>query len=224
MDTDLLHAFRLSPLNHAFEVIDMAVDISIGEESDEVHGSAFFCLFDGFLPGSALEHFSGLDCLGNEFGPLSENTSASHGVVTDFAVAHIGIGGKSDSGSMGFQRCKRKSFHQFMKERSGGIQHCVTFLVFADADAVHDDQNDGAFSSEKFRIAFQCLHKYPPYLNDKLIGFNVHRQRHFCNFTEQEMEMKNKEKTKNRIFSFAFFQRVTILQNPQRTWGISSVG
>ena len=133
--------------------------MSIGKETDEMHGSAFFCLFDSFFPCGSLKHLSGLDRLGNEFCALSENTSAAHGVVTDFAVAHIGIGGESDSGSMSFERSKGKGLHQFMKKRGGRIQYRVAFLVFADADAVHDDQDNGAFPSEEFRIAFQCLHK-----------------------------------------------------------------
>ena len=51
------HSFSGSPFDHAFQVIDMAVHISIGKESDEMHGSAFFSLFDSFFPGGSLEHF-----------------------------------------------------------------------------------------------------------------------------------------------------------------------
>ena len=44
-----------------------------------------------------------------------------------------------------------------MKKQGGRIQYRAVFLVFADADAVHDDQDNRAFPSEEFRIAFQGL-------------------------------------------------------------------
>ena len=58
VEADGFDAFLLRLFDHAFEVVDMAVDIAVGEEADEVHGSAFFRFFHGFFPGFAFKHFS----------------------------------------------------------------------------------------------------------------------------------------------------------------------
>ena len=58
VEADGFDAFLFRFFDHAFEVVDMAVDIAVGEEADEVHGSAFLGFFHGFFPGFAFKHFS----------------------------------------------------------------------------------------------------------------------------------------------------------------------
>ena len=119
-----------------------------------MHGAAFSGFFDSFLPRFTLKHFAGTDRFGNEFRALGEHASRPHGIVSDLGIAHIGIGGQTDRGSMRFQLCAGKRFHELVKKRRGGIKNGIAFFVFAEANPVHDRKDNRSFSSLKFRIAF----------------------------------------------------------------------
>ena len=73
--------------------------------------------------------------------------------MSDFGVAHIGVGGKTDCGSVRFQLSVGHGCHEFVEERRGGVENGVSLFVFADADTVHDGEDDGSFSALEFRIA-----------------------------------------------------------------------
>ena len=89
METDLCDSLGFGFVEHSLEVRDIAVDIAVGKESDEMKRAAVLCLCNDFFPGFAFEHFPGGDCFGDQFRALSENASASHCVVSDFTVAHV---------------------------------------------------------------------------------------------------------------------------------------
>ena len=74
--------------------------------------------------------------------------------MSDLGIAHIGVGRQTDRGSMRFQASAGIRFHEFVKKRRGRIKNGIAFFVFAEAHPVHDREDNGSFSSLKFRIAF----------------------------------------------------------------------
>ena len=155
VDADLLHAFLLRLFEHALQVVEVAVDVAVGEEADEVERAALLRLFDQGFPRGALEHASALDGGGDELRALFEHAAAAHGVVPDFAVAHVGVAGEADRGAVRLQRGHREGGHHLVEERRVGVEDGVPFLVLADADAIHDDEDDRAAAGVERFILFQ---------------------------------------------------------------------
>ena len=158
MDPDLFHAFFVRLFDHALEVVDVAVNIPIGEETDEVERAACLCGGDQFLPGLTGKHLAAADGFGDQHGALGEDSAAAHGVVTDFTVAHVCIGGQTNGGAVGFERCHGHGVHELVEERSVGVQNGIAFFVLADPDTVHNDEDHGTAAALKFCIFCESFH------------------------------------------------------------------
>ena len=175
METDLCDSLGFGFVEHSLEVRDIAVDIAVGKESDEMKRAAVLCLCNDFLPGFAFEHFPGGDCFGDQFRALSENASASHCVVSDFTVAHVVVAGQSDRRSVRLECSERELFHELVEERCRRIKNRIAFFVFADADAVHDHQDNRAASFLEFRIGLEFFkHDIFPFLFKNIQTSKLH--------------------------------------------------
>ena len=102
MNADALDALGGGVLHHRLEVVDVGMDIAVGEESDEMQrGVVAEDIGGNFLPAGVLEHLAVGDGVGDQLGALVEDASGAHGVVSDLGVAHVGVGGQSDRHAVG---------------------------------------------------------------------------------------------------------------------------
>ena len=142
VDANLPDAFLLGLEDHGLEVVDVGVDIAVGQQTDEVERtSALLDVSHEVLPGLSLEDLSALDRLADQGGTLVEDASAAHGVVADLTVAHVGVGRQSDSQSVGLElRPGVGRIERVEMLRHGGGNR-VAILILAETDTVHDDED-----------------------------------------------------------------------------------
>ena len=157
MNTDALYAVSLCVSNHRFEVVDMGMDVAVRKETDEMECAAVPATCDKVLPSLSRKHFAGRDGLRNELCTLRKNLSRAERIVTDLGIAHIVVGGKSDSRSVGGELSHRVFFHKHVE--GGGICVCngVALLAVADADAVHNDCENGSLNAYRMRGFFEYV-------------------------------------------------------------------
>ena len=104
MDADNFDSGGGSAIDHGFQMVDVAVNIAVRKESDKVQSTIVVNgIGDQFFPGFALKKFAAGDRLIDELCALRKNSAATDGVVSDLTVAHIGIGGHTDSGSVSLE-------------------------------------------------------------------------------------------------------------------------
>jgi hypothetical protein len=133
----------------------MGVDISVGEEPDKMKCPVVFRLFYKVFPEIGLEDSAVLDRAVNQFGALRKNTSRAEGIVAHFAVAHVVVRGKPYGGAVGLESGKKLAFKKVVKTRRMGFEYAVSFVVFTDADPVHDDQEKRPFSGREVSEFFK---------------------------------------------------------------------
>jgi len=78
-------------LEEGEELVDVAVDVPVGEETDQVQGGPLTGRGGQPLPGLRLKYLPGGDRLVDQLGSLGEDPPSPHGVVAHLAVSHIGI-------------------------------------------------------------------------------------------------------------------------------------
>jgi len=148
MDAGALDALLLGLCEHALEVVDVGVDVAVGEQPDEMQrGAVVLDVGDQFLPGFALVESARSDGLGNERGALVEDAAAADGVVADFGVAHVVVGGHADGGSVGLERGVGAVGHEPVEIGLPGGADKIALFVLAEAHAVHDDEDDRALGA-----------------------------------------------------------------------------
>jgi hypothetical protein len=158
VDTNLFETFFFCADDHSLKMVDVGVNVTVREKSQEVE-STVLCICNDFFPGVALEHSARFDSFGNELCALREDLSCAESVVTDLGVAHVVIGGKTYSGSVRF---KREAVIFFGKHiESGGVSRfdSVALNTVANADAVHYDSNNRTF----FALENSVCHNFSPF-------------------------------------------------------------
>ena len=146
MDTGALHAFLFGFPEHRDQVGNVAVHIAVGQQADEVqrlaagdHGADQVLPCFGSIDGAALNGFV------DQLGALGINLAAAEGVVADFAVAHIVIGGKTDSRAVRLDDPERIVGFQLVQRRGRGLHDHVSQLFVCFTHTVHNNQNNGLF-------------------------------------------------------------------------------
>ena len=144
VDANVLYAFSLCLFNHCLEVVDVGMNVTVGEQTDEVERGAVCNTVAGkALPGFALEHSAGFDGFGNELCALRENLTGAERVVTDLGVTHIVVGHQTDGSSVRAELGPCVFFHQHIESGSICVLNSVSRAVGSDANAVHNDGDDG---------------------------------------------------------------------------------
>ena len=64
-------------------------------------------------------------------------------VVTDFGIAHVVVGGKTDGGAVRLEPRHGARRHELVEIRGVCLLDCVAAAAVAAADTVHDDQYNG---------------------------------------------------------------------------------
>jgi len=105
-------------------------------------------LYD-IIPNPGLKDPSGLERRIDKAGALVKDPAGADGIVPYFAVSHIIIRGQTDCRTVGFQLRVQIRFEQSIKVGRIGPVNGIRFICFADANAIHDNQQQRAFSAMK---------------------------------------------------------------------------
>ena len=101
VDAEGFDAVTVGAFDHGDEVIDVRVDVAVAEQSDEVERLfAFDDWLDEPFPSFAVEETAGMDGFFDESRALGKDSACAEGVVSDFAIAHIGIARHADVGTV----------------------------------------------------------------------------------------------------------------------------
>ena len=159
VDTDAIHALGLGLHQHGLQVVDVGVDVTVGEQTQEVEGGVVLLhTADEGLPGVGGEHLARLDGLGDQLGTLGEDLTCAECVVTHLGVAHIVVGGKTDGGTVSLQSDHGVLLHDAVEGGGVGEGNGVAGGVGSDTHAVHDDGQHGALHAAKACEFVQLVH------------------------------------------------------------------
>ena len=146
MAVGALDAVFLSMAKQSEEVMDVGMDIAVGEQPQEMHGLVIFhAVFGEILPSGRAEQRTILNALPHQLGALGVDLAAAKGVVANLRVAHVLIGGKPHSGTVGFEPGVGAGGKKLVEVGSLGNRHSVAAAAVALANAVHDDQYNRFF-------------------------------------------------------------------------------
>ena len=146
MAVGALDAVFLSMAKQSEEVMDVGMDIAVGEQTQEMHGLVIFhAVFGEILPSGRAEQRTILNALPHQLGALGVDLAAAKGVVANLRVAHVLIGGKPHSGTVGFEPGVGAGGKKLVEVGSLGNCHSVAAAAVALANAVHDDQYNRFF-------------------------------------------------------------------------------
>jgi hypothetical protein len=129
----------VAALQEREEVVDVAVDVPVGEEPDQVQGLAALARPVGELaPDRALEDAAAGDRGLDELCALVEDAPAAERIVTYLAVAHVVVAGHADRGAVGIERGRQGVLSEPVEIRRAGQPDGVGLVPAADPDAVED--------------------------------------------------------------------------------------
>ena len=144
VDVDALDALGLAAVQQGEQVVDVGMDVAVGQQAQEVEGFALLLRVGRqILPDLGLEDQSGLNGLVYQLGALGIDLAAAEGVVADLGVAHVVVGGQADGGAVGLEPGVGAGFQQLVE--GGGLRKLdrVAGAAVAEAHAVHNDQYYG---------------------------------------------------------------------------------
>ena len=98
---------------------------------------------DQRFPGLRLVQRAGFNRLADELCALGVDLPAAERVVTDFAVSHVVVGGKTDGGAVRLEPRHGARRHELVEIRGVCLLDCVAAAAVAASDTVHDDQYNG---------------------------------------------------------------------------------
>ena len=165
VDADTGNALLLGLHQHGLQVVDVGVDVTVGEETQEVEGGVVLLhTADEGLPGVGGEHLARLDGLGDQLGTLGEDLTCAEGVVAHLGVAHIVVGGKTDGGTVSLQSDHGVLLHDAVKSGGVGEGNGVAGGVGSNTHAIHDDGQHGALDTCKACEVVELVHSKIPFL------------------------------------------------------------
>ena len=158
MDTNGADTFLLGLYQHSLEVVDMRVNVTIGEETEEVQsGVVGLDVADQLLPGGGSKHLAGLDGIGDQLSALCEDLTCAECVMTDLGVTHVIVGGQTDSGTVCLEGNHGVLGHQHVQ--IGGVRGSdrVGNGIGCQTHAVHNDGYNGTLNTVELVELVQCL-------------------------------------------------------------------
>ena len=139
VDAYLGYAVLFGTDQHCLQMIDVGVDVTVGEQTEEVEGAAVLYVGNDLLPSGGDKHLAGLNRLGYQLRTLCENLTGAQGVVTNLGVTHIVIGGQTDSGAVCLQLYGGIRSHYALQIGHIGAGYGVGFALSSETDTIHND-------------------------------------------------------------------------------------
>ena len=153
-----VNALNLCLLQHCFEVIDVRVHVTVGEETEEVQsGAVSLNVGNKLLPGSRCKHLAGLDGVGNQLCALCKYLTCTESVVTNLTVTHIIVRGQTNSGAVSLERYHGVVLHQGVKV--GGVCACngVGNGIGSKTNTIHNDGENRTLHAAKILQFFKLF-------------------------------------------------------------------
>jgi len=143
VQTKAAHAAVRAVLDQREQLFNVRMHVAVRQQADEMHGRPL----DHVVPDRSGKEFFAFDRRIHQFGALRKDPAGADGVVTHLAVAHIFIRGQAHGGSMGAQLRLERAGQKPVQHRRVSQINGVAVVVFADADAIHNNQQQGAFTA-----------------------------------------------------------------------------
>ena len=157
----VVYAFSLCLFNHCLEVVDVRVNVTVGEESEEVESRAVcYAVAGETLPGFAFKHSAGFDGFGDELCALRENLTGAECVVTNLGVTHVVVGHKTYGSAVSAELGPSVFLHESVEGGGICVFNSVARAVGSDADTVHNDGNDRTGYTDVQRGFVQFCHDF----------------------------------------------------------------
>ena len=141
----LLHTLGVGLPQQGDQVVDIGVDVAVGQQAQEVHSLPGQGIGNQILPGFRSVQSAIFDGLAHQFGALRVDLTTAQRVVTDLRIAHILIAGQADGGAVGFQVSMGAGFQQHIQRRSLCNRDRVAAAAVTLTNAVHNDQYNRFF-------------------------------------------------------------------------------
>ena len=136
----LLHALGVGLPQQGDEVMNVGMDVAVGQQAQEVHGLTGLGIGHQILPGGGSIQCAVFDGFPHQLGALRVDLTAAEGIVSHLGVAHILIAGQADGGAVGLQVSMGAGFQQLVQRRSLRDLNSIAAAAVALANAVHNDQ------------------------------------------------------------------------------------
>ena len=174
--------FRLH--KHCFQMVDMRMHISVGKQTDKMHGAAVFAAGNGAFPGLAFKHSAAFDGFADQLCALAEYLPGAERIVPDLAVAHIVIGGKPHRRSVCLQLypgvlCQKPFQNGHIRSFYG-----VAVVPVSKTDTVHHDSENRAADAFKIFQFFQFhILNLPWFCKISIHGYYTARSKRMQDFS-----------------------------------------
>jgi len=137
------HTFFLGAHHHGLQVIDVAVHIAVGKQTDEVqHAAPGLGPCNDLLPGLALPDGAFGDGIGDQSRTLGIHLAGADGIVADFGIAHVVIGGHANGSPVRTQTDVRGFGEEAVQIGFAGSGNGAPDIGLRQAVAVHDDHDN----------------------------------------------------------------------------------
>ena len=104
------------------------------------------------FPSFAIEDAPRLDGFFDEACALCKDAPGAQGIVTDFAVAHIGIARHADVCAVSEEMRFDGFFIEHIEDGSASQEDGIAFVAASFADAIEYDDEDGTFGTDRLRF------------------------------------------------------------------------
>ena len=149
MNSDPFETQFGASVNELIQLVNMRMHVPIRKEAYEMNGPPSSGSPNDATPQVRLEDLPCLKGPVYQSGALFKNSPCSQGIVPHFAVAHILIGWKPHSGSMGSQLHIKVRAEQAIQGGRFGQKNRIAFILPADTDAVHNDKQEWSLTPSK---------------------------------------------------------------------------
>ena len=165
----LCYSVALCSLDESLEVIDMRMNVTVREKTEEMEGGGVILYArNERAPGIRGEDLAGLDGLRNELRTLCKNLSRAKRIVAYLGVTHIVIAGETYGCAVSLDSEGGILLHNSVKGGSMSGGNRVSAVVGSDAYAVHNDGEKRTFNTCKLVGFVELCHcsafLYMPFL------------------------------------------------------------
>ena len=136
---------------HGNEVMDVGMDVAVGQQAQKMQRLAGNGVGNQVFPGLGGIERAVFDGLANELRALRVDLAAAQRVVADLGVAHIVVSGQTDGGAVGFQVSMGAGGKQMIQRGGLSDRDRVAAAAVTLADAVHDNKNNGFFHNKSLQ-------------------------------------------------------------------------
>ena len=134
-------------VHHGKELVNMGMDIAVGEQAYEMDGSAFYTAINDLAPEITLENFAAFDGIVHQKSTLIKDPACAQGIVSNLTIAHVFVRRQPNRATMGLKLLIKTGMKEAIK--GGGICQIdsICLITSANAYTVHDDKQEGSLSA-----------------------------------------------------------------------------